>query len=1420
GTSNDSANSQPVIGGKAEPGSTIIITDSEGNEIGSTVVNADGSWELTPNQPLPDGSNGLVITVKDPAGNSSTATDLPMNIGDGSSGGDNEAPTGTTTITAEDDDGKVINTENPTKDNTPTFKGQVTGAQADDYVVIKDGDTVLGTATINADGSWEFTVPEGEALQDDAHSITATVTDKDGNEGQPSAALEYTQDTVPPTGTTTIAAEDDDGKVINAENPTKDNTPTFSGQVTGAQADDYVVIKDGDKVLGTATINADGSWEFTVPEGEELQDDGHSITATVTDKAGNEGQPSAALDYTQDTAPPTATTTIAAEDNDGKVINAENPTKDSTPTFKGQVTGAQADDYVVIKDGDKVLGTATINADGSWEFTVPEGEELQDDGHSITATVTDKAGNEGQPSTALEYTQDTVPPTSTTTLTIEDNDGNVIDAEHPTKDNTPTFKGQLTPPEKGAIVIIKDGETVLGSVVANDDGTWEFTVPAGKELAEKDHSITATITDAAGNEGTTTDPVNYDQDNTNPEPATDVKVTNDQTDTDVGAGGLTNDNTPTLSGKAEAGCTVYIYDKDGNAIASVVTEADGSWRIQLPTVLTDGLYNEMTVQVVDQAGNASTSTPVPDFTVDTLNTNKTTIETDAEAAESTPTFKGQVELGTEDTDFANMTITIYDRNGLVIATGIPVNADGSWEYTVPDDEALGSGAHNISAVVVDAANNESQPGYLNGTEDGGWTIPAVLYSDAGGGEGDMFGYAMVVSGEYIYISAPNGGTNAAGQPTNQGIIYAVKKEFSSLLDGSTSIEKLFAANPGMGTIISNNGDAKGDGQPDVNSYQGYGMKALDGGWVAIYMHEKDTVYFVKESLLTDNNFDLSLISNAENGKSQYGFMMTLANGLDSWFGFNANSMVNKDGTLTFMIGDIHGAREQTGNITTVTFNPNGTNPDGNWANMHLIRDPNDTTDNAAWVPQETLPDGMVIGKIGHENTNGTVGSTQSYNFGTDIVYMGDVFGNGSNYVAFMDAASAHTGESYRGSWYFYKIPDTGLPNDFSIGDVADEDLIVIDNIGAGYLNLIANDVLGDFGSDEYKPIGHNIAMLGHFGSGEHTDIAIASAGDSQGGANGKVWILHSDKITDDMTIGVNTDNPKFNTDVGYAIVSKVQAGRGDKGEGFGLNVIGGYDMNRDGTQDLIISDPLAMKDGKCVGAVYIVYGGHQADYLQYLASLGADATGEIDIQVILNNGWGEVHYGSVDNQRFGWSVEVVDMNNDGAPDMLVGAPSQLGTDATNTEGEATNPQYNGQVYVVYNTHSAPAEDAAPSSRSYSLPADEQNHDDGGIPLLLDGEHQNVDLAALTESLKDTHSIDMTDGNNTLKVNNQTLDSWEGADGDALIVSGENGLVQLTGGIENWHSNGTVTVDGKVYTEYQSSGMAEVLIEDRIHVNIL
>ncbi len=94
----------------------------------------------------------------------------------------------------------------------------------------------------------------------------------------------------------------------------------------------------------------------------------------------------------------------------------------------------------------------------------------------------------------------------------------------------------------------------MGTATANGTGAWSYTTAA---LANGAHSLTATATDAAGNTGAASTAMSVTVDTAAPVAPT---IASFSTDSGVTGDGITNDNTLTLTGTAEANATVKVYD--------------------------------------------------------------------------------------------------------------------------------------------------------------------------------------------------------------------------------------------------------------------------------------------------------------------------------------------------------------------------------------------------------------------------------------------------------------------------------------------------------------------------------------------------------------------------------------------------------------------------------------------------------------------------------------------------------------------------------------------------------------------------------------------------------------------------------------------------------------------------------------------
>ncbi len=173
-------------------GSTIEVFDGV-TSLGTTTVQANGSWSLTAGSNLAEGAHTITYT-KD-GGSASPATSFIV---------DTIVPTITMTLT--DNVGDVTGTianNSSTDDTTPTISGTT---EAGASVTIKDGATVLGTVTADGSGNYEFT--PSAPLSMATHTVTATATDAAGN----------TTTSAPTTFTITPPAVidlGDDGQLIN-----------------------------------------------------------------------------------------------------------------------------------------------------------------------------------------------------------------------------------------------------------------------------------------------------------------------------------------------------------------------------------------------------------------------------------------------------------------------------------------------------------------------------------------------------------------------------------------------------------------------------------------------------------------------------------------------------------------------------------------------------------------------------------------------------------------------------------------------------------------------------------------------------------------------------------------------------------------------------------------------------------------------------------------------------------------------------------------------------------------------------------------------------------------------------------------------------------------------------------------------------
>ncbi|EDV0262168.1 BapA prefix-like domain-containing protein [Salmonella enterica subsp. salamae] len=663
-----------TINGSGENGSIVTIYDN-GAEIGTALV-TDGNWTF--NTPvLSEASHALTFSATDGAGNT-TAQTQPITITV-----DISAPPAPTVQTVADDGTRVA-------------------GLADPYATVEirnaDG-TLVGSAVAN--GTGEFAVTLSPA-QTDGGTLTAIAIDRAGNNGP--AADFLASDSGLPAVPAITAIEDNVGSVqgnIAAGGATDDTTPTLRGTTDiGSTVEVFI---DGDSA-GFATVDASGNWIFEIAT--PLSESAHNFTVQATN-ANGQGGLSAPVGITIDlSAPAQPVITSATDDVPGMTGTLDNGalTNDSRPTLNG--TG-EAGATIRILDNGVEIGSATVDQSGNWRFT--PNAPLESNTHLFTAVAADPAGNSGQPSDGFTLNIDAqAPDVPVITSVIDDNNQPTVPVlpGQSTDDRQPILNGTGEP---GATITIFDNGTPLGTAQAGENGSWTFPVP--RNLSEGSHNLTVSATDPAGNTSAVSAPWTIVVDITPPAIPVLTSVVDDQPGItgNLVSGQLTNDATPTLNGRGEAGATINVY-LDGNpaSIGTTTVNSDGTWSFTPQTPIANGNHT-LTLSATDPAGNSSAVSSGFVLTIDAAppaapviasvadNTAPVTgiVPNGGSTNETRPTLSGTGEAGA--------TLSIYNGSALVGTT--QVQANGSWSFTPAT--SLGAGVWNLTATATDAAGNTS-----------------------------------------------------------------------------------------------------------------------------------------------------------------------------------------------------------------------------------------------------------------------------------------------------------------------------------------------------------------------------------------------------------------------------------------------------------------------------------------------------------------------------------------------------------------------------------------------------------------------------------------------------------------------------------------------------------------------------------------
>ncbi|PLR40841.1 hypothetical protein CYR55_06070 [Chimaeribacter californicus] len=392
---------------EAEKDITISGTSSEADvtvtvTLGGLTLTTEAGWERNwqvtiPAHTLsgrdgsfPDGDYQLVITARDPYGNTSTTTqDLRLEV---------ESTVRPVLRIHNISGDNLINGAELQSDQVITGSSEnVEGGQT---LSLKIG-SVTYTTQIQPGGGWSLSVPAEDlaALGDGGLTLRASVTDAAGHRATASRNLNIQSERDglsidPVTGDNLINGAEAGGAI------------TLTGHTDGVQHGATVQLTLNNKHY-TATVGEDGNWSATLPAADvaALEEGSATLTACVKSACGQMLYAKTVL--TVDTTAPELAFNPVTGDN---LISVQEAQAGFALTGSAGIAAAGLLVLVVLNGVDY---HATVQADGDWSVAIPSealAEQPAGD-YPLTVSLTDVAGNLTSITSAI--TLDAAPDTDT-----------------------------------------------------------------------------------------------------------------------------------------------------------------------------------------------------------------------------------------------------------------------------------------------------------------------------------------------------------------------------------------------------------------------------------------------------------------------------------------------------------------------------------------------------------------------------------------------------------------------------------------------------------------------------------------------------------------------------------------------------------------------------------------------------------------------------------------------------------------------------------------------------------------------------------------------------------------------------------------------------------------------------------------------
>lgn len=610
GSTNDTL---PQLKGTGEPGTMVSVYDN-GVLLGTAAVGDDWAWSYTPTGALAQGTHDFTIigARSDGSGSTTGASSYVIQLGV-----DDMTTPVPPVLTVDapymwsvtDDVAPFtgnIDRGGSTNDTQPVLGGY---ANPQTLVSIYDNGTLLGTALVGADSQWSYAVTQ--TLAKGSHTFTTVGSFPDGSGVQPGTgeyAIVVGNDPVAAPAITAVTDNvgPEQGLLVNWGNlPTDDTRPTLQG--TGDAGTVVNLYIDGTpSPADTALVGADGHWSLTLATPldagrhtlyvDSSRADGTGASTTgdyflVTVDANGTGTSG----FSPADMPPVITSIMDTNGSGLGIHGSYGVTNDPQPQING--TALPGTHMEVLDHGVKIGEFTSAANSWEWSYTLETPLAAGDHDLSVRTVPTDGSAPVESPYVWTVTEGTSGHPMAEPVITDvmygrlwEGVGGRIPDEGAVNTTQYEMAKGTAVP---GTLVDVYDNGELQGTVETGSDWTWSANF---LEPNQGHHEISVVARWAADDQTGTPAPYKYTYDIGSGEESVRAPVIVSMTD-DVGASqgllnvyALTDDNTPTLAGTAQAGLKLEVFD-NGALLGEAVVGNDWQWTFTPSTPLADGTHD-------------------------------------------------------------------------------------------------------------------------------------------------------------------------------------------------------------------------------------------------------------------------------------------------------------------------------------------------------------------------------------------------------------------------------------------------------------------------------------------------------------------------------------------------------------------------------------------------------------------------------------------------------------------------------------------------------------------------------------------------------------------------------------------------------------------------------------------------------------